>query len=535
MRKFSAPLAFLMSLFLFFSCSLQDEVITPQQDESQEQLADEASARIGSVFRYVSTSGNDSNGDGSSTRPWRTLRHAVTKVPASKGYVIKLQPGTYVESGMISVPPGVSIEGSGIEKTYLKASSSFWYYPSTPGYANSKYLLSFSSSSSTYGNQSLGYLTIDGDSKKLHGGVMVRYRNNVIIENIKVQNADFNGIWLWDVKDSQLNNSTIINSAWGSYSWCTGGLNVGNLDRVTVNNLYVTENQGIGVKGIGGTPSRLTGLKIKDSHITVSPYGKWHDGKAPNMALEFYNMNLSGCEITGTYVDNTISVVTESTALGTGTKALRLAYNTFDMGSRSGGSGYSMELTYNDIEIDHNYFYKGKYGIANWASLKSNWKIHHNTFYQIQNSEAPTDILRSQNHGLRSVQFYNNTIEMAGTHTTNVIGIYHGTGRSLYVKNNIFINNNSAYGWYSNQLFRLENGASVSDVQVGYNIFDRLPIGKILGTYTNNKSTNPKVQRSGNRPDPFYIPLSGSPVINAGINVGLSYLGTRPDIGAYER
>jgi hypothetical protein len=534
MTKMSAPLAFLMTIFLFFSCSLQDDVITPQQNNS-EQLTDDASARIGSVFRYVSTSGSDTYGDGSGTKPWRTLRYAVTKVPANQGYIIKLQPGTYVENGMISVPTGVSIEGSGTDNTYLKAASSFWYYPSDPGYANSKFLLSFSSNSSTYGNQSLGNLTIDGDSKKLHGGVMVRYRNSVVIENVKVQNADFCGIWLWDVKDSQLNNSTIINSAWGSSAWCSGGLNLGNLERVTVNNLYVTEDSGLGIKGIGGTPNKLTGLKIKNSHVTVTPYGMWQGGKAPNMSIEFFNVVLSGCEITSTYVDNTVSVVTSGTTAATGTSALRLSYNTFDMASRSGGTGYAMELTYNDIEIDHNYFNKGKYGIVNWHALKSNWKIHHNTFYQIQNSSAPTDILRSQNYGLKNVQFYNNTIETVGTHTTNVIGVYHGAGSSVYIKNNIFINNNSSYGWYQNQLIRLENGAYMSDLQVANNIFYKLAIPKMSGTFTKNQSINPQVQQSGSRPNPFYIPMSGSPVINAGTYVGFSYTGTGPDIGAYER
>jgi hypothetical protein len=537
MKWINAPLAFLASTLIFFSCSWQDEVITPQDPSAISADSTDAAGRIGSILRYVSTSGSNTSGDGSSARPWRTLRHAVTKVPANKGYVIKLGVGTFVESGMVSVPPGVSVEGSGTENTYLKGASSFWYYPSDPGYANSKFLLSFSSSSETYGNQSLGYLTIDGDSKRLHGGVMVRHRNKVVIENVKVQNVDFNGIWLWDVKDSQLNNSKIINSSWGSYSWCSGGLNVGNVTRVTVNNLYVTENQGYGIKAMGGTPNRLTSLNIKNSHVTVSPYGAWHDGKAPNMSIEMWNALLVNCSITGTYVDNTISIVTNSTASATGVTALRLAYNTFDMASRSAGKGYSIELTYNDVEIDHNYFNTGKYGIVNWQILKSNWKIHHNTFYRIQNSSAPTDIRRSQNNGMKNVKFYNNTIETSGSYTTNVVGIYHKSGQSVYLKNNLVINNNSDYhDYYSNQMIRLENGAYMSDLQVFNNFCYRLPVGKISGGwYSKNQTLNPQVQKSGSRPSPYYIPMSGSPVINAGINVGFSYSGTAPDVGAYER
>jgi hypothetical protein len=532
MNRISASIAFMAAVCLFFSCSLQDEVIAPQEELISQTT--EASARIGSILKYVSTSGSDTNGDGTSSKPWRTLRYAVTKVPANSGYVLKLSAGTFVESGMISVPTGVSIEGAGMDVTFLKATSSFYYYPTTPGYANTKFLLSLSSSTSSYGNQSLGHLTIDGDGRKLHGGVMVRLRNNVVIENIKVTNVNFSGIWLWDVKDSQLNNSKLVNASWGSTSFCSGALNVGNLQRVTINNLYVNEDTGYGIKAIGPSTNTLIDFKIKSSHVTVHPYGMWENGKAPNIAIEYFVSGLQGCEITGSYVDNTISVVTTGTAPATGIRSLRLAYNVFDMVSRAKGEGYSVELTFNDVEIDHNYFNKGKWGIANWAGLKSNWKIHHNTFYQIEASSTASDILRSQKSGMSNVQFYNNTIEMAGTRTTNLIGIYGGVGRSVYVKNNLIVNNNTSYAYYPNRFLNLENGASMTDFQVLNNCLHKLSMSKVAGTYSKNLSIDPRLQKLGNRPNPFYVPMSGSPLINAGINVGFGFLGSAPTIGAYE-
>src|SRR5688572_14125064 len=123
---------------------------------------------------YVSTSGNDAGGNGSSASPWRTLAFAVTKVAANQGHVIKLSAGTFVESKQFNVPPGVSVEGAGIDQTIIKAASSFYFYPADPGFATEKFLIALSSGSATNGNQSLKNFTVDGDAKKLHGGIYVR-------------------------------------------------------------------------------------------------------------------------------------------------------------------------------------------------------------------------------------------------------------------------------------------------------------------------------------------------------------------------
>lgn len=48
---------------------------------------------------YVATNGSDSSGNGSSSRPWKTLSHAVKKVP--DGATILVRPGTY--NGMVNL------------------------------------------------------------------------------------------------------------------------------------------------------------------------------------------------------------------------------------------------------------------------------------------------------------------------------------------------------------------------------------------------------------------------------------------------
>ncbi len=489
------------------------------------------------AYYYVDTSGNDGTGDGSVGKPWRTLLYAVSKVPANQGHVIMMSAGTFVENGPIYVPAGVSIEGSGKDLTIIKANSAFYYYPDSPSYATDKFLICLVSGSYAVGNQYLKNFTIDGDAKKLHGGIFVNQRTSVLIDGIKVTGTDFSGVWLWDVKDSRMTNSDLINDSWGSSNYCVGALNLGNLERVEIDHCYINEDTGYGVKAIGPAPyNNLRYLKIHDCTVTVNPTGLWNGGSAPNIAIELWQVEPVGCEIFNSYIDNTISLVNENNTASSGVQTIRVHHNNLDMATRAKGSGYAIELTIHDAEIDHNYFNKGTYAIAHWAIaayVMKNWSIHHNIFYGMQGN-YPVDILRAQNAGLHNVNFYNNTIEFEGTQTVNLVGLYGGASDQVNLKNNLVINNNTAYSYYPNQLVHLENGATLSTLTVTNNLLYKLPLGSVSGTYANNLSSDPLIVKSGSRPDPYYTPGAGSPLIDAGTNVGFSFLGSAPDIGAYE-
>src|SRR5688500_17243320 len=488
---------------------------------------------LANIF-YVSLSGSDSHGNGSAQNPWRTLRHAVIKVPANEGHTIQIGAGTFVESGQIEVPRGVSIEGAGKNVTILKAASSFYYYPQTPEYATNKYLISLKAITQSEGNQTLKHFTIDGDMKQLHGGIYVRHRNNVVIDGVTVRNTNFNGIWLWDTKDSKIRNTDLINCSWGSTGYCAGALHLGNVERVEIDHLDVNESIGYGIKAIGpGNKNNIIELKIHHSRISVNPHGLWDNGRAPNIAIELFQDNLLRSEIYNSYVDNTISVVTNNTSAPTGTQTIRIHHNTIDMETRSKGTGYGIELTMHDAEIDHNYFIKGTYGIANWSYPMKNWNIHHNVFYALA-GQYPGDIIRSESSGLHNVNFYNNTIEFSGDKTINMIGVYSGTSENVNIINNLFINNNTAYSYYPNALVHLENGAVVNNLVVKNNFFDSLSAGSVPGTYSNNIEGDPKIYKTGERPDPYYQPIPKSPLLNGG-SIGLpGFPGMTRVIGVFE-
>jgi hypothetical protein len=229
MKKIKLILMYFVVALIFFQCQ-EPDLVAPQQIVPEELVAG-TTYQTGSTY-YVSTSGNNTPTHGTASSPWRSLRYAVARVPANAGHTIKLAAGTYIEDGIIEVPPGVSIEGAGKDQTIIKAVSSFYYYPASPAYSYEKFLISLNSGGYIAGRQVLKNFTIDGDGKKLHGGIYVKYRTNVNIENVKVQFTNFTGIWLWDLKDSGMKNVTTYNCSWASSGWQSGAINVGNLERV---------------------------------------------------------------------------------------------------------------------------------------------------------------------------------------------------------------------------------------------------------------------------------------------------------------
>jgi hypothetical protein len=114
--------------------------------------------------------------------------------------------------------------------------------------------------------------------------------------------------------------------------------------------------------------------------------------------------------------------------------------------------------------------------------------------------------------------------------------LYGGQSDNIDLKNNLIINSNSSYNYYPNQFIHTENGATITTgLNVASNLLQNLSLGSLVGSILNNLTGNdPKIQKTGVRPTPYYVPVSGSPLIDAGVNVGLAFNGSKPDIGAYE-
>lgn len=485
---------------------------------------------------YVSITGNDTSGDGSSAKPWRTLSAAISKVAANQGHTIKISSGTFIESAYIMVPVGVNIEGSGIGVTILKVNSSL-HFPSS-AWRYDKFLINLTGGGA--GNQSVKNLTIDGDSKKLYGGIVVNGRNNVLIQNVRIQYTYFTGIWMLNTLNSRITQSQLKDCAWGSEKGASGSIILTSSERVEVDHCDIDEKYGqaLEAKPVG----KMYYLKVHDNKFSVDPTGNWISPEGqliPNIAVEFFHAELKGCEVYNNYFDNCFSIAMDNPkyATPTGVRTIRVYNNIFDLTTRGKGSSYSIELSLHDAEIDHNYFYGGTYGIATWNSehTMQNWKIHHNIFYGYKNS-VPAHAINVFRMGIRNAHIYNNAFETTGTTTSNFLTVNNGgIADNVRIENNLIIDSNTSYSHYPNKFINLLNNATMRNSVARNNFLQKMPIGSVAGiAYSGNLSGDPKITRTGSRPKPYYELTSGSPLIDKGVNLGATFSGNATDIGAYE-
>lgn len=143
-------------------------------------------APVAAIDVFVANTGSDTNGNGSERSPYQTLAHAVLK--ASPGQTVGLADGVYKET-LIKVPSMVSITSISqdaskviIRPVYSLGIGKPFFQLSSPNPGSS-------------GNQSVSYITLDGDvdgGGKASRGVLVCNRNDVRIHHCTIR--DFGGV-----------------------------------------------------------------------------------------------------------------------------------------------------------------------------------------------------------------------------------------------------------------------------------------------------------------------------------------------------
>lgn len=434
------------------------------------------------------------------------------------------------------MPTRVNIVGQG-HNTLIRAASSFH---SSKTWDFSKFLIQLTGGGN--GDQHLKNFAVDGDNKKLAGAIIVRDRNRVLIEGVAISNTGFVGLWLVGVKDSRVTKVKLRDCAYTTPSYSTGAMCIANVERVEIDHIDANESYGPGLKAMGVSEGKIHYVKIHSSFFTTPPEGRWvqkNGSTTPPIALELFDADQLGNELYNNRFEGNVSIVSAnrpSYRNPKGRTSIRIYNNVFDQMARANGASYGLELSIHDAEVDHNYFYGGRWGITDWAggpAAYHNWKIHHNVFYNIKGSHP--GIVRTEKMGLRNLEFYNNTVELNGQRELVVIQLFGGVSRDIKIRNNLIIDNTTGpYSNYPPQFIRVSSGASLSGLVVSNNFLQKIPLGNVSGSYSNNYSGDPKITKSGARPDPYYMPQAGSPLIDKGMDVGFPYSGSAPDIGAFE-
>lgn len=179
-----------------------------------------------------------------------------------------------------------------------------------------------------------------------------------------------------------------------------------------------------------------------------------------------------------------------------------------------------------------------KLGIGVWGyGDQSNFIIRNNI---IRNMRWAGILLQTTDSSgvapnLSDFKIYNNTIDFdAGGDA----GIYMNDGwgkiSNIKIKNNIVVNGDVAEA--------NPNSHDIRGIEVANNVFygqgttDARENGSNAFTIIDkNYNINPEYPKSGEKPSPYYRPsTAGANVNDKGVDVGLKFTGSAPDIGAYE-
>lgn len=481
---------------------------------------------------YVSTSGSDQPERGNSLEnSWLTISYALSQIAADQGNTIQIGEGTYLFANTLNVPAGVNIIGAGADLTVFKATTAFEFPQS--GYHFDRVLIRLANGNNTT-SQVLSDFRIDGNNKRLWGGIYVRDRNLVEIKNIKFIGTYYTGIWFWGVNNCSLHDAYFENCAWGSNSYQSGCINMGNIQNSDFYNITIREGltgspstYGYGIKCLGPSSSDnfLSNVRLFNSDIDVNDVGIWNGGQAPNMSVEWHKIKLINCEIYNNIIADNLSLVNDEPSRYNlaDEVSVRVHDNRFML-----TGGYAIELTQKNCEIDHNFFNGRPYPITTWdkvSTSSSGWKIHHNIFmdnlYQLVRAE----------YGMSGIDFYNNTVYNNSTNLEQIVLMVRNACGNFNITNNAF----HYSGLRIPKLVDVSNNATTSNVSASNNCMYGVIRGDHVDNFTGNlENTNPDFTLTGDLPSPFFTLESGSPCINSGKILNFSVPDGLPDMGAFE-
>ena len=535
---------------------------------------------VANIDVFVAKTGFDTDGDSSENSPYRTLAHAVLK--ASSGQTVGLADGIYKET-LIKIPPGVSITSisQDASKVIIKPARRL-------GIGKPFFQLSSPNPGSS-GNQSVSYITLDGDvdgGGKVGRGVLVRNRDNVRIHNCIIR--DFGGVksgggvfvestsiaktvpW-WDlmphdagapgddssfglttvpwpsvsVEKFEFDHNTVISCG---MSWHTnddprgyGQINLWSVkdSQIHHNLLDNSEMADHCIRGFGGCTALLWNVDFYNNEMHM----KHRTNTKNNFGFETW-VHRGGCEIYNNTFDNMSLSITEGKE--TEIRNNTIIHNPY-LTSVNGQLG--IEFTYQSYStVDSNYIegsYKtaisiGTAGVVNFWKAMNDVVVSNNICVGSYTFGIGLSIFKERTVA-DGFKIYNNVIAR-GNDTSRLI--YTGLKLDVYegaiLKNTEVINNIViGAGTYGGRTL-IKDGSTYSNNTITNNLFYGNQYNSWLGDSAQNTvALDPKFV-GGTGADAYKL-RSDSPAIGAGVPVSLTYdfagnLFSRSNqsIGAYE-
>ena len=513
---------------------------------------------------YVATTGDDANGDGSITYPWKTVKHAADTITTANGFTadtIYLNAGTFVENAQIVLDPGISIMGAGatsiIESTYTSA----WH--------TGLIEVSSAQGDAVNGNQSISYIKMDGNLVGQRA-IEVDFRKNVVIHHCTFIDFLYSGITVWGMNSTSFNvtptnvvptGCEIHDCIFTNCTQKTGHSAPGHIRLEGTKGFKVYNNTFDQTDRAAGENSDIFiayqnyGLKVYDNVWTRDDT----NGTDWNFFAE-QHYSLGGFEMYGNTFNGAACYDFSGSIRGDYAFGAQIHDNTFTTAAAPliGHAQAYLDLESfdyeNDIYVYANKFVNARYGIIlnNIQVSADNIWIYYNIFENTGNSQDNYSLPISVSSGYASavqpsitnVYIYNNVIDAGAESFAGILISMVNDIEGLFIKNNIINGNfeSAAIDFMSDVTPEITNleiknnlyyGTAYNDISydAGITYIDRDTSGNIVSDplFVGGSPYSWKLQES-------------SPAKDAGISVGLTSdyggynvpVGPLPDIGAWE-
>jgi hypothetical protein len=529
-----------------------------------------AKSRGAADWIYVSTTGNDGTGDGTSGNPYLTVAAGISH--ASTGDTVYIVAGTYNVGTQIALPAGISLMGAGATSVITATA------------ALDPMILMSSASEGTNGNQTISYLKFDGDLTG-YSGFSSRQRSNVVFNNCTFVDFLYTAIEVYGgasfttapttyATGIVIRNTTIDNCCQRRDPGTFGAIRIGGTTGMEVHDCILTQNsRATGHNGnlvyLWGATNH--GFKFYSNHCTKPDTDGVESGYADGWNFHIESGNSSGFEV----YDNTfIGGVAIDLAGGIQVKGSYdyswwIHDNDFSISTQiatpAAGThppcGIDYERTNEDVIVERNRFRNYPWAINVTLDENTYHKLRLHFRYNLFTNLGYSDGL----YAFGGIQFVgtsaatgdlcsyiyidNNVFDAGGArgliHLQSPYNLDH-----FYIRNNIFTDA-ASYGWL-NAWDLLGDGSTPTGTYSYFTLQNNL--------LYNNANSNAIYYRAGKTisnltntgsilgSNPLFVTgqsarlQSTSPAINAGISVGLTtdYYGHRVpqsdtvDIGAHE-
>ena len=510
---------------------------------------------------YVRTDGSNGNTGTSNTSggAWLTLVYAAAHT--TSGDIIHVAAGTYTETAQIVLGTGISIEGADSATTIIKSTLT----------ADFTEMLNMRSAMGTNGNQHISGLQFDGQGTTF-ALIRINGRSNVSIYNCSFKDAKMHGVTFaaWSTDDNDpgypgypgaanycTGNSFYNNKMFSCGGWTGttgfGNIQIGGQSGFQLYNDSIIQNKppyenGWPVKYWQGGYN--IGLKIHDNYLQHRKQDFTLGDLNWDFAIEMFNV--AGMEVyNNTIVNGAVDVNgTTSTGFNTGVGGFWCAGygyqsyihdNIFYMESVNTHvqTGVTLEFTIDTTIIQNNTFDKFNIGVLftpRSGDTIMNVSIQQNLFTNISIAEGSEGyyidcgVYSGTNINFQHLYIYNNTF-LPGTSAPEK-GIMLPNSTSGGALNDIRIKNCIIKGISGAPIQVREGTVAISNLDIQYNDLygngnSNLPSYFVTPTpgytFSNNVNVNPSFGT-------WYALVEGSTLIDAGVDVGLPYTGTAPNI-----